>query len=1064
MLHRYDFGPKAQAKEAPSRRFEILAILVLAACFIGLGALLVRGARQQLESHLEREAAHLASAFQIAEADSERAMLALASMIAHDQEVIARVRAGRDAVLAEGGGAGGPRAAAARQALYARVAPAWLAMQENYGMRQLQFLFSPGAVSFLRVHLPERFGDALAQVRPILDAVGADGKSRTGFEIGRVYSGVRGVVAVRDGARPDAPILGVLEAGSSFDAMVAQLDARLDAGVAILLRREQVENIVWPEHLDRNGAREANCACYLETASRPLVREWMRRGLLDHAFARYGTRRLAWQGRDYQLVSLPLHDYQHAEDPSRPPVGTVLIWTDRSDLFAAAAAHERNLIAGLVLAYGLSLVLLFWGLRQTRHRLEARIRAATEALAAERRLFVGGPVLTVVWDPHGDWPVRYISENVEHVLGFSPRAVQAEGRGFLDFLPADARAGVRQAFEAHLQSRDAHWEMRFPLLGANGLARGFYAFCMADWQPDRQVPQEVRGYLIDQTEQWRLEDALQKTTARYEETLAALSEGLWEWDLRRNTVHWDARCWALIGLPHDPNPIPVERLMQRVHLEDLAGLEAGIAAGFQKPEGFALEFRLRRADESWVWIETRGRVVEWQDGQALRAVGTHSDISARKTAELALRASQARLLAVLNALPDQILVFDTAGCLRRLHQPEVFRGVFGDLEQHVGEEACHFLPAPLAEAFAAAMADVTRDNAAREFDIELPEGDDGRLRHFHARLSPVLENDSPYPTAFLLTLRDTTESAQARKQRQQLALRNAAILEAAGDGIYGVDADGRCLFINRAALDMLGFAEAEVIGRSVHALFHHHRESGENYPEDACPAFLTVHDGRERRIEAEWFWRRDGSGFPVSLTITPLVEEGERTGAVVVFRDQSTQRAQAEALLHLATTDTLTELPNRRYFLERLEQEWARLHRLGGRAALMMIDLDHFKRVNDTYGHGTGDRVLQAFAEVLRGSLRRMDVPGRLGGEEFAVILPGADLAGAHAIAERLRQAVEAMRVPHAEGELVRITVSIGVASFSPETATFDALLTRADEALYRAKNNGRNRVEDAGV
>jgi diguanylate cyclase (GGDEF)-like protein/PAS domain S-box-containing protein len=937
-------------------------------------------------------------------------------------------------------------------------------MQENYGMRQLQFLFSPGAVSFLRVHLPERFGDVLAQVRPILAAVGDDGKARTGFEIGRVYSGVRGVVAVRDGARPDAPILGVLEAGSSFDAMVAHLDAKLDAGLAILLRREEVENIVWPERLEKNGARDPACACYLETASRPLVRAWMQGGLLARVFSAYGTRRLAWQGRDYQLVSLPLHDYLHAEDPARPPVGTVLIWKDQTDLFAAAAAHERALIAGLLLAYALCLVLLFWGLRQTRRRLGARIRAATEALAAERRLFVGGPVLTVVWDPHGDWPVRYISDNVENVLGFAARAMQAAGRGFLDFLPAEARASVRQALEAHLQGRDAQWEMRFQLCCANGLTRGFYAFCMADWQPGKQAPQEVRGYLIDQTEQWRLEAALQKTTARYEETLAAISEGLWEWDLLRNTVHWDARCWSLIGQPHDPNPLPVEHLMQMVHLEDLQNLQEGIAAGMRTPEGFALEFRLRRADESWVWIETRGRVVEWQDGQAVRAVGTHSDISARKVAELALRASQARLLAVLNALPDLILVFDTSGCLRRLHQPEIFRSVFGDLESRIGEEAGSLLPEPLDEAFAVAVADVTRHNAASDFDIDLRERDGGQLRRFHARLSPVLESGSPYPTGFLLSLRDTTEGEQARKQRQQLALRNAAILDGAGDGIYGMDADGCCLFINRAALDMLGFTEAEVIGRATHALFHHHRENGEDYPREACPATLTVQDGQVRRIEAEWFWRRDGSGLPVSMTITPLVEEGKRIGAVVVFRDQSAQRAQAEALLHLATTDMLTELPNRRYFMTRLEEEWARLHRLGGRAALMMIDLDHFKRVNDNYGHGTGDRVLQAFAEVLRRSLRRMDVPGRLGGEEFAVILPGADLAGAHKLAERLRQAVESMRVPDAEGEPVRITVSIGVASFNPETATFDALLKRADEALYRAKRHGRNRVEDAGV
>jgi len=146
--------------------------------------------------------------------------------------------------------------------------------------------------------------------------------------------------------------------------------------------------------------------------------------------------------------------------------------------------------------------------------------------------------------------------------------------------------------------------------------------------------------------------------------------------------------------------------------------------------------------------------------------------------------------------------------------------------------------------------------------------------------------------------------------------------------------------------------------------------------------------------------------------------------------------------------------------MERLEQEWSRLNRFGGQAAIMMLDLDHFKQVNDNYGHGVGDQVLVAFAEVLRQGVRRMDVPGRLGGEEFAVILPGASLDGARQLAERLRRAVSQMPVQDALGQPVRVTVSIGVASFDPETPVSEALLTRVDEALYRAKAMGRNRVE----
>jgi diguanylate cyclase (GGDEF)-like protein len=126
----------------------------------------------------------------------------------------------------------------------------------------------------------------------------------------------------------------------------------------------------------------------------------------------------------------------------------------------------------------------------------------------------------------------------------------------------------------------------------------------------------------------------------------------------------------------------------------------------------------------------------------------------------------------------------------------------------------------------------------------------------------------------------------------------------------------------------------------------------------------------------------------------------------------------------------------------------------------MMLDLDHFKHINDSHGHGVGDQVLKAFAGVLRRAIRRMDVPGRLGGEEFAVILPGASLDGARQLAERVRRAVMEMQVPDALGQPIPVTVSIGLASFEPETPVAEALLTRVDEALYRAKTMGRNRVE----
>ena len=159
-----------------------------------------------------------------------------------------------------------------------------------------------------------------------------------------------------------------------------------------------------------------------------------------------------------------------------------------------------------------------------------------------------------------------------------------------------------------------------------------------------------------------------------------------------------------------------------------------------------------------------------------------------------------------------------------------------------------------------------------------------------------------------------------------------------------------------------------------------------------------------------------------------------------------------------AITDELTELANRRYFMETLESELRRAERFSEPLALVFADLDDFKRVNDRFGHNVGDDVLRAFADVVRKRVRTIDLAARLGGEEFAVLLLETDLAGAEQLAENLRTAVAALEVRVPGGQSVRVTASFGVAA-CPETHSADELMNSADRALYRAKREGKNRV-----
>lgn len=178
--------------------------------------------------------------------------------------------------------------------------------------------------------------------------------------------------------------------------------------------------------------------------------------------------------------------------------------------------------------------------------------------------------------------------------------------------------------------------------------------------------------------------------------------------------------------------------------------------------------------------------------------------------------------------------------------------------------------------------------------------------------------------------------------------------------------------------------------------------------------------------------------------------------------DVATNRNQLQAanreLQRLSSTDRLTGLFNRGYWEELLRKEYARQLRHEGNAALVMFDIDHFKRINDTCGHQAGDSVIQRVADLVRQTVRDSDVAGRYGGEEFGILLPDTDGQGAMTFAERLRQAVERSTVCHEHHE-IRFTISLGVADLSRPTRGHEQLIERADIALYASKTGGRNQV-----
>ncbi len=311
----------------------------------------------------------------------------------------------------------------------------------------------------------------------------------------------------------------------------------------------------------------------------------------------------------------------------------------------------------------------------------------------------------------------------------------------------------------------------------------------------------------------------------------------------------------------------------------------------------------------------------------------------------------------------------------------------------------------------------------------------------------------------LLTFWSLLLNRRLGRERRRVARQSEEwqrLLAALGDGVFGLDPQGRCSFINPAALNMLGFSQVEVIDADLHELFHARREDGSDYPHTECPVLKTLNDGETRHLE-DWFNRKDGSGVPVMMTVTPVVSEGQREGVVVVFNDISERLRLEKELRTQATTDTLTGLPNRRHFLRELDEELDRIRRHPEQAsAVLMVDLDDFKAVNDRYGHSAGDRVLRHFAGELVRISRKSDKLGRLGGEEFCLLLPTTTLPQACQMADRLCRDIAGSLV-RIDGVSLHYTVSVGIAMMRAGDRSVDDALKRADAALYGAKDAGKN-------
>jgi diguanylate cyclase (GGDEF)-like protein/PAS domain S-box-containing protein len=280
------------------------------------------------------------------------------------------------------------------------------------------------------------------------------------------------------------------------------------------------------------------------------------------------------------------------------------------------------------------------------------------------------------------------------------------------------------------------------------------------------------------------------------------------------------------------------------------------------------------------------------------------------------------------------------------------------------------------------------------------------------------------------------------------------VFNATSDGICVIDKNLNVSKFNRVLVEMMAplgieIAKSRCAGILDHALCGTTR----------CLLQRILAEEGDRIEEEIEIAAPGGSTRTFLVTARPLMDlTGEIVGAVVSFRDSTERKEIEQELRRMAVTDPLTGAFNRRQFLQRAREEMDRSRRYQTALTLLMIDVDHFKAVNDSFGHDAGDAVLKCMVAESKSLLRGSDIFCRLGGEEFAAILTHTSPEQGRLVAERLRQALKALQVDTANGP-VHFTVSIGVASMVTEAAPLDGIMKKADEALYAAKQEGRDRV-----
>lgn len=729
-------------------------------------------------------------------------------------------------------------------------------------------------------------------------------------------------------------------------------------------------------------------------------------------------------------------------------------------LTAPGSALPLWLELALIVTLTLVLGLLLWLNRQLRRSLAEQADQHHELRDVNARFqSLTNNLQGAVYRRANDatWSFRYLSDGIEPLTGY-PAARFMSGELLLtDLQFADDRPGIQLELDRAL-AEGRPFSLRYRLRHADGSIRWVRERGMLT-HDGAQQESWLDGLMYDVTDVVRAEQALRDSEARLRKLTDEVPGALFQLALQAGGKARFPYCsrgiTKLCGIAPEALAMDAEALLALFDASERSRLKRSIAAACSALQPWQGIYRFcdPARGERWLWLHATPERLE--DGQFLFH-GYLNDITERHQAEQALRASEEKLRITIAAVKDglwewrldqKMINFD-ARCMEMLGYPPEARL----LDQAQAKTLLH--PEDRERVRLTIRTSLTCGDSDMRFEYRML-GADGQWHWLECR-GQVVERE---PNGRALRIVGTHSDIAARKaieaELAQASRYQRALIERSGIAIIVSDEKLRITHANRRACELFGYRESELIDEELSILGGDDEAIGSSLAQ--VHAELFRHGQLDLTLP---LLRHDRRPLHVALHASLLDPSDAHSDTIWVLQDVTAQHQATMELQRLATTDSLTNLLNRRVFLQQLSLELERQRRQQVRAgSLLMIDLDHFKQINDRYGHPAGDAALVHFARILRELVRRIDHAGRLGGEEFSVLLPGTPASGAQQFAERLREALHAEPLVHL-GSHIPLTASIGVTELRDSDDRAETVIARADTALYRAKALGRDRVE----